>query len=191
MSRPAPLPNCYWLPDVGLLAGEYPGAEDAVESARKLRALHAAGIDTFIDLTESGELEPYESVLETIADERRGSPAYYRLSVRDLDTPTPEQMHQILDLIDAEHACGRSVYLHCWGGVGRTGTVVGCYLVRHGLSGQEALDQIAKLWRGMEKRSRAPCSPETDVQRTFVLGWAAHEAARRERPRGAGDQTQR
>ena len=27
---------------------------------------------------------------------------------------------------------GRKVYVHCWGGVGRTGTVVGCYLVRQG-----------------------------------------------------------
>jgi protein tyrosine/serine phosphatase len=179
MTRTPPLPNCYWLPDIGLLAGEYPGAEDAVESARKLRALHAAGVDTFIDLTEAGELEPYESVLETIADERRGSPAYYRLSVRDLSIPTPEQMHRILDLIDAEHARGRSVYLHCWGGVGRTGTVVGCYLVRHGLSGQEALDRIATLWQGMEKRHRAPRSPETEAQRQFVLGWADQEADRR------------
>ena len=178
MTRPPPLPNCYWLPDMGLLAGEYPGAEDAVESARNLRALHSAGVDTFIDLTQAGELEPYESVLETIADERRGSPAYYRLSVRDLSTPTSQQMHRILDLIDVEHARGRSVYLHCWGGVGRTGTVVGCYLVRHGLSGQEALDRIATLWQGMEKRYRAPRSPETVAQREFVLGWAEQEANR-------------
>jgi protein tyrosine/serine phosphatase len=179
MTRTPPLPNCYWLPDVALLAGEYPGAEDAAESGRKLRLLHAAGIDTFIDLTREGELEPYESVLETIVDERRGSPAYCRLSVRDLDVPTPEQMHRILDLIDAEHDRGRSVYLHCWAGVGRTGTVVGCYLVRHGLSGQEALDRIATLWQGMEKRYRAPQSPETEAQRQFVLGWAEEEASHR------------
>jgi protein tyrosine/serine phosphatase len=88
-------------------------------------------------------------------------------------------MHRILDLIDAEHDRGRSVYLHCWAGVGRTGTVVGCYLVRHGLSGQEALDRIATLWQGMEKRYRAPQSPETEAQRQFVLGWAEEEASHR------------
>ena len=178
MTRRPPLPNCYWLPDARLLAGEYPGSPDSAESSRKLRLLHEAGVDTFIDLTEAGELDPYESVLETLTHETRGSPAYYRLAVRDLSTPTPEQMHRILDLIDAEQSKGRTVYIHCWGGVGRTGTVIGCWLVRHGLTGQEALDRIAELWQGMEKRHRAPRSPETDAQRRFVLGWAEHEAAR-------------
>ena len=41
---------------------------------------------------------------------------------------------------------GRTVYVHCWGGIGRTGTVVGCWLVRHGLTGRGALDQIADWW---------------------------------------------
>ena len=178
-TRTPPLPNTYWLPDVGLLAGEYPGAEDAAEAARKLRALHEAGVDTFIDLTEAGELEPYESVLETIADEPRGSPAYYRLSVRDLSIPTPEQMHRILDLIDAEHARGRTVYLHCWGGVGRTrdrGRLLSGAARPHRAGGARP---DRELWQGMEKRYRAPRSPETDAQRQFVLGWAEQEADRR------------
>jgi rhodanese/phosphatase family protein len=173
--RPAPLPNCYWLPDAHVLAGEYPGAASRDEAARKLRSLREAGVDTFIDLTEAGELEPYESVLAELADDTRDTPTYKRVAVRDVSVPRPEQMRRILDLIDAEVARGRTVYVHCWGGVGRTGTVVGCYLVRHGLTGQEALDRIAVLWQGMEKRHRAPKSPETDAQRSFVLGWASQD----------------
>ena len=42
-------------------------------------------------------------------------------------------MTRILDDVDAALADGGAVYVHCWGGIGRTGTVVGCWLVRHGL----------------------------------------------------------
>lgn len=178
MTQPPPLPNCYWLPGARILAGEYPGASDAREAARKLRLLQAAGVDTFIDLTEAEELEPYESLAGTLVHPERGAPAYFRLPVRDLDVPSPAQMHRILELVESEQARGRTVYVHCLGGVGRTGTVVGCYLVRRGLSGREALRQIAELWKGMEKRHRALRSPETDAQRAFVLGWAEHEADR-------------
>lgn len=176
--RPRPIPNCYWLPDGRILAGEYPGSIQGAAAAAKLRLLRAAGVDTFIDLTEDGELEPYESVLQTLADGERGVCAYYRLSVRDMRIPSPEHMHRVLDLIEAEQARGRTLYVHCWGGVGRTGTVIGCYLVRQGLTGKEALDRIAELWECMEKRHWTPRSPETDEQRAFVLGWAEHERAR-------------
>ena len=39
-------------------------------------------------------------------------------------------------------AGGRTVYLHCRGGIGRTGTVLGCYLVRQGQTAEEALASI-------------------------------------------------
>ena len=96
MTQPPPLPNCYWLPGARILAGEYPGASDAREAARKLRLLQAAGVDTFIDLTEAEELEPYESLAGTLVHPERGAPAYFRLPVRDLDVPSPAQMHRIL-----------------------------------------------------------------------------------------------
>ena len=35
--------------------------------------------------------------------------------------------------------------MHCWGGVGRTGTTVGCWLVRHGRSGTEALAELRRV----------------------------------------------
>ena len=71
-------------------------------------------------------------------------------------------MSDILDAIDAALRDGKTVYVHCWGGVGRTGTVIGCWLVRHGKTGDEALSQIAEWWwRGVQKVRRQPRSPET------------------------------
>jgi ADP-ribosylglycohydrolase/protein-tyrosine phosphatase len=183
MKPSRPLPNCYWLVEGRLLAGEYPGAPKRAEAERKLRRLCDSGVNAFIDLTEPGELEPYEALLSSAG---AGACAYHRVPVRDLNVPSPEEMHRILDLLESEQARGRTVYLHCWGGVGRTGTVVGCYLVRQGLSGSEALDRLATLWQVMEKRDRIPQSPETEAQREFVLGWATHEARRNGSSRSIG-----
>ena len=82
-----------------------------------------------------------------------------------------EEMARILDAIDEALGDGRTAYLHCWGGVGRTGTVVGCWLVRHGRTGDEALAQIAEWWQGVEKAYRQLRSPETPQQHAYVRDW--------------------
>ena len=170
-SRPVPIPNSYWLPGTRILAGEYPGARDARATSARLELFLDAGITSFIDLTRPGELAPYEPSLREMAAGRGLEVHYQRLPITDFSVPTPEFMHRILDLIEAEHAAGRTVYVHCWGGVGRTGTVVGCHLVRSGLDGKAALARLAELWRTVEKCDWCPDSPESDEQRAFVLDW--------------------
>ena len=91
--------------------------------------------------------------------------------MRDLDCPTPETMRAILDAVDEALAVGRKVYLHCWGGVGRTGTVVGCHLVRHGTRPEEALALIADWRRDTPDGYRV--SPETSAQREMIEQWRA------------------
>ena len=168
-----PIPNSYWVKPGRLAAGEYPGAIDSTSAMIKARALLGSGVDHFIDLTGEGDmLEPYIQIAEEEA--RRLGRSINREShpIVDLSVPqTPEQMTSILDAIDDALDNDRTVYVHCWGGVGRTGTVVGCWLVRHGLSGEEALAQIAEWWKDVEKAYRAPSSPETPEQREYVLDW--------------------
>ena len=61
------------------------------------------------------------------------------------------------------------MYLHCWGGVGRTGTVVGCWLVRHGRTGDEALGSSRSGGRGCRRciaslaRRKRPSSSATSA----------------------------
>ncbi|EEB96822.1 hypothetical protein MPER_03974 [Moniliophthora perniciosa FA553] len=57
VTRPRPIPNSYWATPF-LLACEYPWTPKNPYRP-KLDALLAAGVRTFIDLTESGELLPY------------------------------------------------------------------------------------------------------------------------------------
>ena len=87
----------------------------------------------------------------------------------DMGTTTVPHMSRILDEIDTALADDRTVYVHCWGGRGRTGTVVGCWLMRHGLDGGDAIRHIAELRRDVED-ARMP-SPETSAQRAMVTGW--------------------
>lgn len=166
-----PIPESYWVEPGRFLAGEYPAQDFGEGLRRRLDSFLDFGIDTFIDLTASGELPPYLPVLVEQARSYDIDVRYKRLSITDHGVPPHEHMQSILDEIDASLAAGRKLYVHCWGGIGRTGTVVGCYLVRRGLSGQEALAHLATWWRGVPKSRLWPYSPETRRQMEFVLGW--------------------
>ena len=158
-----PIDNCYWVDPGRLLAGEYPGDVDDESAQRKLARLTDAGVTAFIDLTEEGELHPYAHWLETVA--------YERFPIPDVSVPdSPAATVAALDAIDRHIAGDRVVYVHCWGGVGRTGLIVGCWLARHGYDGADALTRLRELWRSCPK-SRDRKSPETPEQERYVLEW--------------------
>jgi hypothetical protein len=135
-----------------------------------------AGIRSFVDLTQPRDgLEPYEPLLRRLSDEQGLDVRYARFGVPDMSTPSRDLMARILDYITAEVAEGRPVYIHCWGGVGRTGTVAACFLTRTGLGCQQALDLVGSLFRSLppSKVARFPeGSPQTDAQRAFVRSWS-------------------
>ena len=147
----------------GLLAGEYPGGVDPEAAERRLRAFAESGITVFVDLTHPADaLAPYEHLLPA-GGRRIAHP------ITDLGTTTVPHMTRILDDVDGALAEERSVYVHCWGGIGRTGTVVGCWLVRHGLDEGDPLRRIARLRRGVPDAWAS--SPQTAAQRAMVTGW--------------------
>jgi predicted protein tyrosine phosphatase len=166
-----PIADSYWVKPGLLLAGEYPGARQEAEARAKLGILLDAGVRQFIDLTEAGEynLRPYWPLVQQLAAERGIEVAHRRLSIPDMGTPDPAHMVTILDAVDAAVAAQRPVYVHCFGGIGRTGTVVGCYLVRHGANAEVALAEIEQRRRGTPDGYRE--SPETTEQRGFVRSW--------------------
>lgn len=173
MQPDQPIPNSYWVRPGQLLASEYPGDWDDWTSRSRLRRLLEAGITFFLDLTEAGEynLKPYLPMLQAEAALLGRSVEHQRMPIRDRGTPAIEHMTRILDTIDSALGEDHTVCVHCYGGIGRTGTVVGCYLVRHGMTGEQALSEIARL------RDGTPAdwfpSPETTAQRQMVLNWSA------------------
>jgi uncharacterized protein len=144
-----PTGRSFWVEAGRLIAGTYAGPAAP--------GLAAAGVTTFIDLTEERELEPYAGLVD-------GRARHRRFPIADFSCTTPERMREIHDAIDDELARGGIVYVHCWGGCGRTGTVVGCWLARHGVPPDVALARYAAVCgRGC---------PETDEQRAMVRGWS-------------------
>ena len=167
-----PIPNSYWVRPGKFAAGEYPGDIFRSNAREKLNSLLAAGVSRFIDLTEEGELDSYREIAQQEAGRLSRSFDWERHPIVDRSTPNRTRMVEILDAIDSAMERGETVYVHCWGGIGRTGTVVGCWLRRQGYSGEESLAQIATWWKGVAKSYRRPQSPETSEQRRYIMEWA-------------------
>jgi len=178
-----PFEDAYWVEAGRLMAGAYPGEYEAALSERRLRGLVQCGIRTFITLMEAREESPdlriepaYGRALERVAQHQRVSVACQRFDIHDMSVPSREQMDAIQSAIEVSLADERPVYVHCWRGRGRTGTVVGAYLIRRGLATPENfVEVIAGLRDGGVHLFPGP-SPETDAQVDFVRDWARRDA---------------
>ena len=96
-------------------------------------------------------------------------------------------MNRILNHVDdAIRTRKKKVYLHCHGGIGRTGTAIGCYLVRHGTTAttsthnhddggnngsHAALQELNRMYQASGRSRECPHSPETESQKMFVMNW--------------------
>ena len=175
---PRPIEMCYWVVPGKLLAGEYPRNLDEPSSMEKLARLTDAGVSTFIDLTEEDEgLKPYAHLLN--------GPSHERFAVRDQRVPATDELTKAaLDAIDRHLEAGETVYVHCWGGVGRTGTIIGCWLSRHHKPGPAALDRLTELWQSNPKSGWKPRSPENAEQERYVREWDDKEGSTQARYQG-------
>ena len=117
-----PLKQSYQVSE-HLWAGEYPGDKNGECAKDKLNRMMQFGVRCFFDLTEEGELIPYKDLLPSYV-------SYTRFPIRDVSVPQSiEDVRQLVKTIlqkaDGTHG---EVYVHCWGGVGRTGTIIACLI---------------------------------------------------------------
>ena len=172
-----PFNRSYWVVPGKLLAGCYPGSEDPMGELRRLRGLIQEGIRHVISFLEPQEhgrpddpFAPYVDHMESIAKKLKISVTFDQISIKDFSVPTERQMVRILNQIDMCIKYDKPVYLHCWGGIGRTGTVVGCYLARHGFAaGNDVIEMIKELRKNTADFSDP--SPETRQQNNMVVNW--------------------
>ena len=157
-----PLHQSYYI-GKRLFAGEYPGDKYGELAEAKLRRMHRFGVRHFVDLTEEGELLPYRQQLPN-------DTTYLRFPIRDVNVPkSVEAVHQLIDKIEYLMQQDGYTYIHCWGGVGRTGTIVACYEARQMEEPtlEKALAAMRSRFSKMPKASHRR-APETQEQIDFV-----------------------
>ena len=175
-----PFYPAYWVIPGKLMAGCYPAVADEGRTRKRLKGLIEHGIDDIVDLMEEQEMEwrgkaqwAYPDRFESLGKTMGKDVHVERVEIQDGWIPSKKHMKKTLDHIDQAILEGGAVYVHCWAGRGRTGTVVGCYLARHGYArGRDILTMIHQL-RKNAKDSWA--SPENPTQCDFVLSWGHGE----------------
>ena len=181
LKKKVPFDQAYWVVPGQLMAGYYPGAALGQDGQDKISTLLKSGIRHFISLMQTDEtrwyakpIVPYEDLARSIAREQDCRVSFDRMPIKDMGIPTRIDMARILDRIDQKIENSRPVYVHCLGGIGRTGTVVGCYLARHGYaSGQRVIRLIEQLRQNTATWDRL--SPESTPQIDLVLSWVEGE----------------
>jgi atypical dual specificity phosphatase len=140
-----------WL-DEGLAACRYP------RGGKALQQLADHGVTVLINLHQ----RPHASA----ALVRHGLTELH-LPVPDFTSPTPAQLEQGVAAIEGVISSGSRVAVHCGAGLGRTGTLLACYLVKRGLGPDEAIARIRAARRG---------SIETSHQEAAVAEFARQTA---------------
>lgn len=138
----------------GVLGCAYPRTE------RALAALSASGVRLLVNLHK----RPHEE-----ARLARHGLREVHLPVKDFAAPSPEQVESAVGEIRGALAAGEAVAVHCGGGLGRTGTVLACYLLASSedLGAEEAVRRV---------RALRPGSVETPAQLAAVQAWAGRRA---------------
>jgi atypical dual specificity phosphatase len=149
------LPNFSWLIENKLAGVSRPRSADA------LAMLKALGVRAILSLTE----EPPPAAILNELD----LPAVH-VPVADFTAPTIREVEQAVVAIDSFIAAGRAVAVHCGAGLGRTGTILACYLVRQGSPADVAITSV---------RARRPGSIETREQEAIIHRYERHRDAAR------------
>lgn len=131
----------------------------SVFALQDLSVLEAEGICAIVSLTESAPPELDDaSHFDTL-----------HLPIDDMTPPEYEQIEQFVDFVDCHLGEGRAVGVHCLAGLGRTGTMIACYLVTRGRGADEAIKEV---------RQARPGSIQTESQEQAIRRWAMIHSGR-------------
>lgn len=172
-----PFERSWWIEPGKILGGRYPGLEEEL-SEEMLTSLLSMGIRVMLNLQEPHELgrnvkpfADYQPLMTSLAQQRGTQVAFHRVPMPDMGIPSTQRMQEIQGILKACMAESKTLYVHCWGGHGRTSTVAGCWHVSQGKSPEEALRLIRAARAHSQYLSdiRVPQSPS---QEEFIANWS-------------------
>ncbi|HHT9153306.1 MAG TPA: dual specificity protein phosphatase 23 [Candidatus Hypogeohydataceae bacterium YC40] len=133
-----------------LLPDEIAGMARPVSAVADFEFLKELGIDAIVSLTE----HPLQKALiEEFGFE------YKHVPVEDFTAPSLGQIDEFVNFATKVREEGKKLVVHCGAGIGRTGTMLACYLVHKGYSAQQAIEEV---------RRKRPGSIETTAQEEIV-----------------------
>ncbi len=134
-----------------IIEDEIAGMAKPASSVCDFEFLKEKGLEAIVSLTEC----PLSGVLI----EEFGFSVKH-IPVRDFHPPTLKQVEDFLIFAKNSRDQGKKLVVHCEAGMGRTGTLLACYLVSKGRTATDAIDEV---------RTKRPGSIETMEQEEVVL----------------------
>lgn len=132
-----------------------------------LAHLQQMGIHKVVSLLEADEARCYG-----LDDEQRLCAAlgmaFTQFPITDRQIPdTPDQpaFRQLIDQLYDELCSGNHIAIHCFAGIGRTGLLAGCILIKHGMTPAQATDLLSD--------TRGCHVPQTRQQYHYLLDYHA------------------
>jgi len=132
---PIPPKGLYWV-------NERVAGSSKLRSIAEIKWLSLNGFKLVITLTE----EPLPR--ELLSKMRDEGIHWLWEPIPDFSPPTLEQVSRILKAIFEVESEGAKVLVHCGAGLGRTGTVLACYLILKEFSAEQAIDRIRNIRPG-------------------------------------------
>jgi hypothetical protein len=161
MSKRGPSPNSNYVLDDQLLVGWYPTVE--------LDQILTTDRDVFVSLVtinERTQLGFYESL---VIKKSQKPVSFIHYPIEDLGIPSdPHSFRKFIQHLAFLKNAGHKMYIHCRGGHGRTGTVLGCLLKT--LGHENVLEIVQSAHATRENLPHYP-SPEKPEQVAYVTAY--------------------
>ncbi len=134
-----------------LIQDEIAGMGRPMAIVADLEFLKDNRVESIVSLTE---LPLHKTLIEEFGFE------YKHIPIPDFSTPTQEQIEEFVTFVNNLLSSKKKIVVHCEAGIGRTGTMLACYLVSKGYSAEKAISEV---------RKRRPGSIETMEQEDTVV----------------------
>ena len=134
-----------------VIQDEIAGMARPMSVVADLEFLKDNGIEAIVSLTE---LPLHKTLIEEFGFE------YKHIPIVDLTSPTQEQIEEFVTFVNNLISSKKKIVVHCDAGIGRTGTMLACYLVNKGCSAKKAIEEV---------RKRRPGSIETMEQEDTII----------------------